>query len=235
MVRDRLPDRVFVDREARRDAVVRLLALLVVLLGGAVAVRVYAPFLADPRWVRGAVADLGPYGPVAFVALQTVQVVVAPVPGQTLGVAGGYLFGTVAGTLYSMVGVVVGSTAVFVLARRLGRPYVERVVSEDVLDRFDTFAEEHGRVGLFVVFLLPTFPDDAVCALAGLTSLRLRTLAALVAVGRLPTFALAAFAGDGAAEGRLAVAGGALLAAVVASVAVYLARDRFGAWRGVGE
>ncbi|MDS0294052.1 TVP38/TMEM64 family protein [Halogeometricum luteum] len=218
--------RLFASAAARRAALVRLGLLAAVVAAAALAVRAYAPFLLDPEWIRSAVAGLGPYAAPAFVLVQALQVIFAPIPGQALGVVGGYLFGVAAGTAYSMLGVLAGSAVVFALARRYGRPFVERVVADDVLDRFDAFAESHGVVGLFVVFLLPTFPDDAVCALAGLTGIRLRTFLALVLVGRLPTFVLVALAGDEFASGRAAVAFGVLAAVALLSAVVYLARRR---------
>jgi uncharacterized membrane protein YdjX (TVP38/TMEM64 family) len=221
-----VPDRVFESETARRDALVRVGAVVGVFVGSLVLVQTFAPHLTDPEWIQAAVGSLGPYAGVTFVAVQAAQVVFAPIPGQALGLVGGYLFGALAGTAYSMVGVVVGSTLVFVLARRYGRPYVERVVDDDVLDRFDSFVERRGVFGLFVVFLLPTFPDDAICALAGLTTLRIRTLVALVAVGRLPTFLLVTYAGEGFADGRLFVAVGVLVSLTVASVGIYAARER---------
>jgi uncharacterized membrane protein YdjX (TVP38/TMEM64 family) len=220
----------FVDEATRRAVLVRAtLAALALVAVGAAVLR-YAPYLLDPGWVRATarttVRAAGPYAPAAFVALQTAQVILAPVPGQTLGLVGGYLFGTWAGLLYSMVGVTVGSTVVFVLARRYGRPFVERVFEDEAVARFDSLVDERGALGLFVVFLLPTFPDDAVCALAGLTPLRLRTLVVLVVLGRLPTFLLVALAGDSLAAARyetvLLVAG----VAVAFTVAVYAVRDR---------
>lgn len=220
---------IFDSPAARRSALVRVTALCILLVGGGVGLRLYAPFLFDPTWVRKTVAGLGPAAPLAFVAIQATQVVVAPIPGQALGTVGGYLFGTVRGTLYSMVGVTLGSSVVFVLANRFGRPYAERVVDADVLARFDAFADDYGVVGLFVVFLLPTFPDDAVCLLAGLSPLRLRTLLALVVLGRTPTFAAAALVGDRAASGQFGVAALALAGAALLTVVVYVAKER-GEW-----
>lgn len=227
--------RLFASAAARRSALRGLGLLALCLLLGGVAVRAYAPFVLDPAWVRATVGGLGPYAAPAFVLVQAAQVIFAPIPGQTLGVVGGYLFGVVAGTAYSMLGVLLGSAAVFLLARRYGRPFVERVVAADALDRFDSFAADHGVVGLFVVFLLPTFPDDAICALAGLTTLRFRTFVALVAVGRLPTFVLVALVGDGVAAGRTTTALGALAAVALLSAAVYVARDRFGSAESVAD
>jgi hypothetical protein len=101
--------RVFVSTSARNDAIARTLALSVAVVGLSGALVWAVPGLTDPAWVRTEIAELGALAPVAFVALQTAQVVLAPVPGQVLGGVGGYLFGTVAGTVFSMVGVVLGS------------------------------------------------------------------------------------------------------------------------------
>lgn len=180
--RDDDGDRVFASAEARRDAALRTAAVVCLVGGGAVAVRLLLPGVADPARVGAHLDGLGPLAPVAFVVLQTVQVVLAPIPGQTLAGVGGYLFGTLWGAVYSMVGVVLGSAVVFLATRRFGRPYVERVVDPSALTRWDEFVDRAGVPGLFVLFLLPTFPDDVLCFVAGLTDVRFRTFLALVVV-----------------------------------------------------
>jgi uncharacterized membrane protein YdjX (TVP38/TMEM64 family) len=210
----------FASPATRRRAIRRALLVTAFLLVAAFALWRFAPFLADPRWLRAILDSLGPYAPLGFVALQTVQVVVAPVPGQALGGVGGYLFGTWPGFLYSMLGVTLGSAIAFALARRFGRPFVERTFDTEAVDRFDAIADDAGPLALFALFLLPTFPDDLLCALAGVSTMRLRTLLILVVVGRAPSFALVAYAGNRAAASRplaalTALAGIALVAALV--------------------
>jgi uncharacterized membrane protein YdjX (TVP38/TMEM64 family) len=213
------------DSGSRRAALAVLGGLLAV-SALALALPVVAPGLTDAAYLRSLLADFGPYAPVAFVALQTAQVVLAPIPGQLLGVVGGYLFGWALGTLYSVIGVTLGSYIVFRLARRYGRPTVERWVDDDVLARFDGVVERGGVTALFVVFLFPAFPDDAVCFIAGLTDIDMRVLVALVVVGRTPSFLLAATAGTELAAAQwtnvlaIAAVGG------LASLAVYVFRDR---------
>jgi uncharacterized membrane protein YdjX (TVP38/TMEM64 family) len=120
-----------------------------------------------------------------------------------------------------MLGVVLGSLVVFGASRRYGRPFVARVVTEATLDRFDGFVEEYGRVGLFVVFLLPTFPDDAICLVAGLTDLRARTFLVLLVVGRTPSFLASAYAGAALADGRALLFSLVVAGVLVASALVY--------------
>jgi len=120
--------RLFASDAARRSALLRTGVLLGAVLLATAMLHLAAPQLTDPAWLRTRVAALGSLAPLAFVTLQTAQVVLAPIPGQLLGGVGGYLFGTLRGTAYSMAGVLLGSALVFAIARWYGRPYVERVV-----------------------------------------------------------------------------------------------------------
>lgn len=223
-----IPDPFASPADRRRAAWQGTVIALGFLLGAGALWR-FAPFLVDPAWLRGTVATLGPLAPAGFVALQAVQVVVAPIPGQALGGVGGYLFGTWPGFVYSMVGVTVGSAVVFALAKRYGRPFVEKTFDAETVARFDAVTDDAAPAALFGLFLLPTFPDDLLCALAGVSPMRLRTLLVLVVVGRAPSFALVAFAGDSAAASRPLAALTALgLVALVAAL-VYAHRDGVGA------
>jgi uncharacterized membrane protein YdjX (TVP38/TMEM64 family) len=216
---------VFASPEDRRAALLRLAALVLAVVAATVAVARVAPFLLDPASARAWVAGFGPYAPLVFLAVQSAQVVVAPVPGQLLAVAGGYLFGPLAGTAYSVAGVLVGSAVAIGLTRRYGRPYAESVVDDGTLATFDAVVDETGEAGLFVAFLLPVFPDDALCFVAGLTEMPLRRLLVLVVVGRAPTFVAAAYLGDAVATADLALVGLLLAAGVLFTAIGYRKRE----------
>lgn len=181
--------------------------------------------LFDPVRVRSRLDALGVGAPIAFILLLAIQVVVAPIPGQLLAGVGGYLFGPGLGVVYTMAGVVLGSSAVFVATRHWGRPFVKRVLDPATRERFDGFVQEYGEVGLFVAFLLPAFPDDALCLLAGLTTIRYRRFLVLLVVGRTPTFVVAAFAGTSFAEGRLLQGFVVVAVGALVTVAVYRFRS----------
>lgn len=166
----------------------------------------YVAWLTDPVAVRAVVAGYGLLTPVLFVLVTAVGVVVAPIPGPAVALAGGYLFGWLGGTVYSMAGVTLGSVVALLLSRRWGRPFVERVLSDEAIDRFDATVLTHGDAVLFVAFLVPGLPDDALCFLAGLTPISLRQFVLLVVVARTPAHAVVAAAGAGLATGRLEMA-----------------------------
>jgi uncharacterized membrane protein YdjX (TVP38/TMEM64 family) len=175
--------------------------------------------------LQALIARLGPLGPLALISLQAAQVIVAPIPGQALGLAGGYLYGALLGTLYSMVGLTLGTALAAWLARRWGRPLVERLVDAEILARIDRFAERLGPLMLFVVFIVPFLPDDAIVLIAGLADVPLPGILAASVLGRLPGVVVLAWVGATAA--RFSPVYWAAAVALALAIAIPLYR-----WRG---
>jgi uncharacterized membrane protein YdjX (TVP38/TMEM64 family) len=199
-----------------------------VLFAGLVAVglpRLF-PWLADPETVRAAIRATGPLAPLAFLTIQALQVLVAPIPGQVLGFVAGYLFGVVLGTALSVAGATVGGYVAFVLARRYGRPVVERLVTADAIALFDGVSADHGRLVLFLFFLVPGLPDDAICFLAGVSEMDTRSFLLASVVGRTPGYFLVALAGAQVADARTTEAAALLVALAALSAFGLLGRRR---------
>ncbi len=194
------------------------------LVGGALLVR-WLPLLSNSAALREWVQSFGPFAPLAFIAVQVFQVLVAPIPGQALGFASGYLFGAFWGTVYSLVGIVSGTALAVFIARYFGRPYVERVIDPAVLTRFDDLTATHGLSVLFLIFLIPGLPDDALCFAAGLTDIPVRRIVVVAAIGRLPGFLLVNYAGSAAANNNGFQAVLAVTVLLAVSVLGYLYRE----------
>lgn len=219
-------ERVFQSDRSRRRFLVHVLVATVILLVAYVIARPYLSFLSDPQSVREFVKGFGLLGPLAIIGLQAGQVVLAPVPGQILALVAGYLFGPWWGTLYNMIGITIGSAIAFWLSRRYGRPYVETIVHEDALERFDAISDQNARSALFVIFLFPGLPDDIICFAGGLTSIPLWQLVGIAVLGRLPAFFLVNVVGSLIGGEELVRAG--LLGIVLLAISVlgYLNRRR---------
>lgn len=223
------------DITGRRSAAAVLALWLLVLVLGVVAVRVGPEWLTDPETIRTLFLGFGPLAAVAFVLVQAAQVVVAPLPGQLLGFVAGYLFGAVLGTGLSLLGATIGTYVAVGLARRYGRPAVERLVHPDTISQFDAAVERRGLLALFLIFLVPGLPDDAICLAAGLTRLDVRRVLAVSIVGRLPGYAVVALAGDRLAGGH-GIDTIALLAVLAAvSLVVYRWRHAIARWLAGGD
>ena len=153
----------------------------------------------DTARVQGFVMGFGPWAPLAAILLHVAQVLLAPIPGQVIDAVNGYLFGVVWGTVYSLIGVIAGSSLAMALARRFGRPWAERLIKKETLERLDRYSRQRGALFLFLVLLFPFLPDDVACFLAGLTPLPLPELVVLAAIGRLPGILVANLVGANAA------------------------------------
>ncbi len=140
----------------------------------------------DTRRLRIFISSFGPFAAVVFMAIQVLQVLVAPIPGEITGFVGGFLFGTLKGTFYSTIGLTVGSLIAFWLSHRFGMRYVEKIVKKQYIDRFNTFVTHKGLYIAYIFFLIPGFPKDSLCYLLGLTHIRFVDFLFMNLLGRLP-------------------------------------------------
>jgi uncharacterized membrane protein YdjX (TVP38/TMEM64 family) len=140
----------------------------------------------DTRRLRTFIASFGPFAALVFMAIQVLQVLVAPIPGEITGFVGGFLFGIAKGMLYSTIGLTVGSLMAFWVTRRFGMRYVEKVVKKHYIDKFNNFITHKGLYITYVLFLIPGFPKDSLCFLLGLTHIRFLDFLFMNLLGRLP-------------------------------------------------
>ncbi|MBU4371166.1 MAG: TVP38/TMEM64 family protein [Proteobacteria bacterium] len=170
-----------------RDAVIKISLLLALILAGVFLFYhydLYSFFLSRKKIIHF-VSSFGPLSVVIFIALQIVQVLVAPIPGEISGFIGGYLYGPVLGTLYSTIGLAIGSWLAFLLARWLGLPFVEKIIPPRIIQKYDYFMEHRGIPITFILFLIPGFPKDALSYIVGLSHMRTTTFLILCTAGRL--------------------------------------------------
>ncbi|MFC6952350.1 TVP38/TMEM64 family protein [Halorubellus litoreus] len=197
-----------------------LVAVLVAALG-----RAFAD-VTSLESLRALVLSTGPLAPATFVLAQAMQVVVAPIPGQTFAFLAGYLFGPWRGVAYSLLGATIGTYVAVRLASALGRERVERLVDDDALTSLDAIVDRRGLLATFLVFLVPGVPDDVVCFAAGLLGLDARDVALVSVLGRFPGYLVLTTAGAGVATDAYATTAVLLAAAGGATLLAYLERDR---------
>ena len=138
----------------------------------------------DPLAVRLWIEGLGPWGPLAFFTLNVAQIVVAPVPGYPVQVLGGVLFGFVAGSIYTIGGMVTGGVLAAWLGRRLGRPWLEQRMGTEAMHRWSQVAHIDSFWVWWLILLIPL--GDIPYFLAGLSQIRLRMFALAILFSRGP-------------------------------------------------
>jgi uncharacterized membrane protein YdjX (TVP38/TMEM64 family) len=141
-----------------------------------------AMLLAKAFDARNWILSFGSLAPLVYILLFSAQILVAPLPGNFLGVIGGYLFGVVLGTLYGIVGLTIGAGLAMLIARRFGRPLLERFFSAEELRSWEKKLSMKSPLLWTLLFVFPV--PDLVFYAAGLSSVPLRTLMLAVIVGR---------------------------------------------------
>jgi len=182
---------------------------------------------ADPGSLSEMLNSYGWKGILVFIAIQVLQVVVAAIPGEVVQIAGGYIYGTWLGTLYSMAGIFLGSILVFFTARLLGYPIVKLLASQEQLDRFRFMINNNkSEAAMFVLFLIPGIPKDILTYIAGITPVKPLRFFVIIIVGRLPALLASSYIGHHTQEGNFRIVLILSAIAVVLFLAGLLLKDR---------
>jgi uncharacterized membrane protein YdjX (TVP38/TMEM64 family) len=150
------------------------------------AVLYYHQFVSTKEKIKELLEAAGPWAPFIFIAMQILQVVFAPIPGEATGFLGGFLFGIGPGMIYSTIGLTVGSILAFLLGRWLEIHFVARVVDPGTMKKFDFLMERQGALISFLLFLIPGFPKDYLCFILGVSPMHFKIFLLICTVGRIP-------------------------------------------------
>ena len=158
-------------------------------------------FIEDPDslavWIDGA----GIWGPIIFMLLNTLQVLLAIIPGGPFEVAAGALFGPWLGTLMCDVAMSAGGVITFLFVKKFGMRFIELFTTREKIESVKFLhSNKKSTTLLFVFFLLPGTPKDLMCYVVGLTDIKLSTWILINMVGRFPAILLSALGGSALGE-----------------------------------
>ena len=114
--------------------------------------------------------------------------------GAIMTLAGGFLFGSVLGTLYVNMGATVGATLAFLVARYLLRDWVEQKFGNRLAPIQEGFAKNAFSY-LMTLRLIPLFPFFLVNMVSGLTRVSVGTYMTATSLGIIPGSFVFAYAG----------------------------------------
>lgn len=127
----------------------------------------------------------GVYGKLCFILITFLQVTFIPIPSAVTILAGSYLFGFWWGFILSFIGSFLGSMFAYFLGRTIGRSFVDWAIGDkETVDYYLNKLKGKETVLLFFMFLLPAFPDDALCSIAGITNMKTSTFTLIQIITR---------------------------------------------------
>lgn len=135
--------------------------------------------------IQDFIKSTGAIAPLVFIGISFAQVTLVPIPGMVTILAGNYVFGIWLSFLYSYIGMMIGSVVAWWLGRAIGRPYINWVAGGAVqADEWLKRLKGRETVFLFFAFLLPVFPDDLLCSVAGILPIRFSTFMIMQVITR---------------------------------------------------
>lgn len=176
-------------------------------------------FVSNPTQFRQWVNDNGIIAPIAFVGMVVLQVIIAIIPGEPLEIGAGYAFGTIHGTLLTMLGITIGSICIFLAVKRWGMKIVNIFFSQEKIENIKWI---HNTKKLYLIsiilFAIPGTPKDLITYFAGLTEMKLLPFLLIVNFARLPSIITSTLGGNAIGTKKYGMA--AIVFAVTALITI---------------
>lgn len=152
--------------------------------------------ISKPDRFRDFLASYKSISILVFILSQIIQVVVAVIPGEFVQLAGGYVYGTFLGTLYSLTGIMIGAAISFYIARLLGLRTLKAFISPKNFDKFNFLMNNpKAEIFMFLLFLIPFTPKDTLVYLAGFTPIKPQNFFLIFIIARFPAILLSSYIG----------------------------------------
>ncbi len=119
-----------------------------------------------------------------FVLIQFLQVVVLPIPSVVTTSAGVLLFGAVKGAILSCFGIISGSIFAHVFGKIFGIKVLEWLFGKNNIAKWLERLKGKDKLIITLTMVLPFFPDDMICFLSGLSSIKTSEFIFIVMVFR---------------------------------------------------
>jgi uncharacterized membrane protein YdjX (TVP38/TMEM64 family) len=180
----------------------------------------------DKHFLKQTVRAWGWMAPIVFVAIQALQVIISPIPGEITGPVGGALFGVWWGAIYSTIGLTAGTLFCFWVGRRWGEPLIRPWLSEHNWNRMSFILEAEGAIICFILYLIPGFPKDIISYLFGISPMPFWVFAVVSTVGRLPGTVISSYFGAHVAEQQYIYAIAFMAIVIAGGLPIYYYRER---------
>ena len=139
----------------------------------------------DQEKLNRFIHDMGAFGALAYIFMQLVQVVIPIIPGGIGCAVGVMAFGTLRGFIYNYIGICLGSFLIFFISKSWGTYLMHLFFNEKKVEKYQKWVQKNKYTLLFAIgIFLPIAPDDLLCYIAGTTTMRFRTFAFIILLGK---------------------------------------------------
>jgi len=163
---------------------------------------VYSLVNNDIDYLIDYINGFGIFAEVALIIITILEVLIAPIPPLVLYITAGILFGPFKGGVLVLIGNVLGASIAFLIARKLGREHINKVIDKKVEERFNLFLKKYGFVSIFLLRVNPITSSDLISYLSGLTNISMRKFILGTSLGLAPLIFLQTYIGGDLIKGN---------------------------------
>lgn len=151
----------------------------------------------NPDEYRRSIENKGILGQLSFIAMVFFQVIIAIIPGEPLEICAGYAFGALEGTILCMIGIALGSAAVFLLVKKFGIKLVEVFFPLEKINSLKFLNDSKKRNALvFIIMMIPGTPKDLLSYFVGLTDMKISEWIVITTIARIPSIVTSTWGGS---------------------------------------
>lgn len=149
--------------------------------------------------------DLGFLGMLMLFGLQFAQIFLIIIPGEPIEILAGMCYGGIGGLIFITISVVILTTFILFMVRKLGRKFVYEFCNKEQIEKIENskIMKNTKKVELimFILFLIPGTPKDLLVYIAGLLPIKPLKFILISTFARLPSVISSTFAGENITAG----------------------------------
>lgn len=180
-------------RKHRNDIALAIAVVIVITV--MLIVRNELSILRDRMAFQDFIYSFGILGPLIIVLVIIAEVIIAPIPGFVPAISAGFIFGTVEGAIYVYVGNIIGSSLIFLIARKYGRFLILKFVSEEKLARYEHLIARYQNI-LLLLYVFPFIPVDIMSGAFGLSMIRFKRFISFILIAFIAHVLILNYLGD---------------------------------------
>lgn len=128
----------------------------------------------DLEKIKQLILSAGSFGYLVYALILLLNVVILPLPAFLFILAGVAVYGPLIAFIINYISFVLGSIICFFIGKVFGQRAINWCVGKETTEKYKSLLGSKGNVLFIIMQILPFFPDDILCMVAGLTSMSFR-------------------------------------------------------------
>ena len=151
--------------------------------------------------LRSTIRSYGIFAPIISIAIWIIALTVL-VPLAPLAVGSGAIFGVFWGTIYTIIGITIGSLIPFLIAKSLGEEFVTNLFKNkyESIHEFNKKLEKNGFLAVALIRFMPLIPHNASNYVFGVTKVKTKDYILGTIIGVIPESFILAYFGAAVVE-----------------------------------